>query len=183
MKIWYLKIIVIVPILLLVLQGCMLMHFIDDHHSKMMGHDSKSHADSKDVGHQGRAHEPIGFLDQEPRKDHQGDVTAEIQFVGLTNQGEIAFRVKMDSHTIRLDQYLLDQSSTLANDQGVKVKASTWETSRPSKHHVSGTLYFPSKDASGKVLFGPGTRKVTLMIKGLAGISERVFQWNVSSRS
>jgi len=32
MKIWYTKIIVIVPILLLVLQGCMLMHFMDDHH-------------------------------------------------------------------------------------------------------------------------------------------------------
>lgn len=72
MKIWYLKIIVLVPILLLVLQGCMLMHFMDDHHSGMMGHGAKNHEGEKDTGHQVGASQQTDLLDKRLRTDSQG---------------------------------------------------------------------------------------------------------------
>jgi len=173
----------IAPALILILQGCMLMHFMDDHHSKMMGHDSKDHSGDKHGEIRSRGQQPIHPLDVEPRKDIQGGVTVEIRFAGLMRQGEIAFAVKMNTHSMDLNQYPLDQLSTLIDDQGIQVKASKWETSRPTGHHVSGTLYFPIKEASGKMLLTPGARKLTLVIRELAGIPERVFRWEVSSGS
>jgi hypothetical protein len=72
MKIHYPKIIVILPILLLVLQGCMLMHFMDDHHSGMMGHGTKNHESEKDTGHQVGASQQTDLLDKRLRTDSQG---------------------------------------------------------------------------------------------------------------
>jgi len=181
MKIQKLIIAIIVLFSLPALSGCMLMHFIDNHHSKMMRHDSKGDSGDKHGEIRSRGHQPIHPLDVEPRKDMQGGVAVEIRFAGLMRQGEIAFVVKMNTHSADLTQYSLDQLCTLINDQGIEVKASRWETSRPSGDHVSGTLYFPVQDTSGRMLLAHGVQKLILRFKDVAGISERVFQWNLIS--
>ena len=181
MQIWYLKIIVIVPILLLVLQGCMLMHFMDDHHSGMMGHGTKTHEGEKDTGHQAAASQQTDLLDKRLRTDSQGGLRVEIQFKEVMEKGELAFAVRMSDHVVGINQYALDNLSTVANDQGTQVRATRWQSIALSPQRVSGTLYFFGKDDSGRPLLAHGVQKVTLSIKDMAGISERIFQWNLTS--
>ena len=181
MKIHNPKIIVIVPILLLVIQGCMLMHFMDDRHSGRMGHETKNHEGEKDTWDQTAASQQTDLLDKRLRTDSQGGLIVEIQFKELTEKGELAFAVRMNDHVSGINQYALDNLSTLANDQGTQVQATRWQSITLSTQRVSGTLYFPAKDESGKSLLAHGVRSVTLRIKDMAGISERIFQWNLSS--
>ena len=181
MQIWYLKIIVIVPILLLVLQGCMLRHFMDDHHSGMMGHGTKNHEGEKETGQQVGASQQTDLLDKRLRTDSQGGLRVEIQFKEVTEKRELAFAVRMSDHVVGINQYALDNLSTVANDQGTQVQAKKWQSIALSPQRVSGTLYFPGKDDSGKSLLAHGARNVTLRIKDMAGVSERIFQWNLTS--
>ena len=160
----------------LILQGCMLMHFMDDHHSGMMGHGKESHEGKKEGEHQSAV-----LLDRNLRTDSRGGIIVEIQFRELTEKGELAFTVRMNDHVPGTNEYALDNLAILANDQGIQVQASRWQSITLSAQRVSGTLYFPAKDDSGKPLLGHGVHNMTLTIKGLAGIRERVFRWNVAS--
>ncbi len=173
-KLW-----IITPALFLVFlisPGCMLMYFADDHHSGMMGHGKETHEGKKEGGHQQAI-----LLDKSPRTDSQGGMIVEIQFKELTEKGELAFAVKMNDHVIGINQYALDNLATLGNEQGTEVRASRWQSITLSPQRVSGTLYFPAKDSSGNLLLVHGVRNVTLKIKEMAGIPERIFQWNLAS--
>jgi len=181
MKNWYLKIIMVVPILLFGLQGCMLMHLMDDHHSRMMGHGTKKHEGQEDTGHQAGVSQQTDLLDKRLRTDSQGGLRVEIQFKEVTEKGELAFAVRMNDHVVGINQYALDNLSTVANDQGTQVQATRWQSIALSPQRVSGTLYFPGKDDSGRPLLPHGVRNVILRIKDIAGISERIFQWNLTS--
>ena len=154
--------------MLLFSQGCARMHFSGE------GRDTKEKLP--------RAERPKGPLDELPRIDHQGKVSVEITFAGVTYREDVAFHVKIGTHAVKPSEYALDEMSTLANDLGTKVQASKWEITFMSAAGTSigGTIYFPSKDASGKPLIAQEVRNLTLKIEDLAGIPERVFQWNVS---
>ncbi len=123
--------------------------------------------------------EQRNLLDDSPRIDSEGDVRVEVRFAGLTFRENLAFSVTMDSRSATFGQYPLAKMATLANDRGAQVQAVMWEILLSIDHRIDGTIYFPSKDASGDALLGEMVRKVTLKIEGLAGIPELVFQWNV----
>ncbi len=164
-----------------ILQGCMLMHLVDDHHSGMMGHGAKNHEHDKGRGQPVSEHRPIVLPDDQPRKDIQGGVAVEIQFDEVTDKGELAFRVKMTDHSSSLEFYKLEQTSSLINNHGAEVSASRWRPTSPDRQHVIGKIYFPVKDPAGKPLLGHGAGKLALKIKDLGGIPERVFEWKVGS--
>ncbi len=170
MKVQYLKffLVLMIAFVLLISQGCMRINFIGE------GREDKER--------QEKADQPKGPLDEKPRIDTQGDVAVEIQFAGLTHRGEFAFKVEIDNRSTKLGQYAFDKNSTLANDQGTRVQASKWEVSFISVrgYILSGTIYFPSKDASGEPLINQEVRNLTLKIEDLAGIPERVFLWSIS---
>ncbi len=166
--------------IVLILQGCMLMHFMDDHHSGMMGHGKETHEGNKDSGDHPVANQPEDLLDKRLQTDSQGGMILEIQFKELTEKGELAFAVRMNDHVIGINQYALDNLAFLANDQGTQVQASRWQSITLSEQRVSGTLYFPAEDNSGSPVLVHGIGSVTLIIKGLAGIPERIFQWTLA---
>ena len=170
MRIHCLKFILVLAtaLVLLINQGCIRIHFAGE--------------GQEDKGKQLKMMGQKGPLDEEPRIDTQGDVTVEIRFAGITFREDLAFNVKMDAHSVEIVRYRLNKMSTLANDQGTQVQASMWEISfiSVSGDTLSGTIYFPSKDASGKPLISQGVRNLTLKIEDLAGIPERVFQWSIS---
>ncbi len=178
-----LKLIIFASILslaVLISPACMLMHFMGDHHEGMMGHEAKNHEKDKDTGGHA-AHQQAGLLDKRLRTDSQGGITVQIQFKELTEKEELAFMLKLHDHVVGINEYALDNLAILVNDGGTQVQASTWQSIALSPQHVSGTLYFPAKDDAGKPLLGHGVHNMTLTIKGLAGIRERVFRWNVAS--
>jgi len=171
MRAHYFKVmsVIVVAFVLLISQGCTRINFITE------GREDKEK--------RSKAVQPKGLLDEASRIDTQGEVTIEIKFAGLTYREDLAFNVKMDSHSVKLGQYPLDKMSTLSNDKGLQVKASKWEITLLIDHQAFGTIYFPTKDASGSPLLAEGVRNVTLKIEKLAGIPERVFQWDVASGS
>jgi len=154
-----------IVIVLLTSQGCMHINFIGEKEQ-----DKEKHS---------KAAQAKGQMDGTPRRDTQGEVSVEIQFGGRSGKGEIAFQVKMDAHSIVLSRHPLENLSTLANDQGAKVRASKWEIAGSTDHRVSGTIYFPAQDANGNPMLAPGVTKISLAIRDLGGIPERGFYWNL----
>jgi len=103
-----------------------------------------------------------------------GQVTIRVTWSG-PSVGPI-FSVVMDTHVVDLDQYDLLALALLRTDQGVEVQPSAWDAP-PGGHHREGTLAFPETTADGYPLIGPETYAIELVIRDVAGIAERVFQW------
>ena len=90
--------------------------------------------------------------------------------VELTAGSEVRFEVRMNTHSVALDQDLT-VISLLKDNKGNIFQATGWEGSPPGGHHRSGTLSFPA--------LAQGTETVTLIIKGVGKDSERIFSWQV----
>lgn len=87
------------------------------------------------------------------------------------------FTVALDTHSVDLDGYDLSRLAVLRTDQGVELKPTGWDAAKGG-HHREGKLTFPATTADGKPVLGPGTRTVVLVIRDVAGVPERVFQWS-----
>ena len=99
--------------------------------------------------------------------------------VAVTRQAEAAaptFTVALDTHSVELDGYDLRQLAVLRTDQGREVRPSGWDAPKGG-HHRSGALTFPAMASDGSPLVGPTTRELTLVIRDVAGVPERVFRW------
>lgn len=105
-----------------------------------------------------------------------GEATVEVTWKG-GNAGP-AFDVTMDTHSVDLDAYDLRKRAVLRNDRGLEVRAKTWDAPKGG-HHREGTLSFSEKTADGQDLIGPDTRRVELIIREVAGVPERSFEWNL----
>ncbi len=103
--------------------------------------------------------------------------------IAATWEGEAAgpvFDVALNTHSVDLDGIDLAQSADLRADNGVEVKPAAWEAPKGG-HHRSGVLTFPTTTPDGKPLIAKDTRVLMLTIRGVAGVPERVFRWELSS--
>lgn len=101
--------------------------------------------------------------------------------ITVTWQGKSAgpvFSVEMDTHTVDLDSYNLQQLAVLRLDQGQEIAPSSWNT-LAGGHHRRGTLAFPSTRPNGTPVIKPKTQRVELIIRNVSGVPERIFQWRV----
>jgi len=99
--------------------------------------------------------------------------------IAATLQGggaETIFNVAMNTHAVDLDGYDLKQLAVLWIDGGREVQPASWEAPKGG-HHRSGTLTFPATGPDGKPLIASGAHTIELMIRGVAGVPERVFAW------
>ena len=106
--------------------------------------------------------------------DEHGQVT-----IAATWQGSGAptvFTIAKNTHAVDLDSYDLKQLAVLRIDGGSEIRPTSWEALEGG-HHRSGTLTFPATDADGKPLIASGTRTIELIVRNVAGVSERVFAW------
>lgn len=105
-----------------------------------------------------------------------GEVTVEVTWKG--ESAGPAFDVTMDTHSVDLDGYDLRKQAVLRNDRGQEVRARAWDAPKGG-HHREGTLSFPEKTTGGSDLIGPDTRRIELVIRDVAGVPERSFEWNL----
>lgn len=103
-----------------------------------------------------------------------GRVTVKVTWTGAASG--IAFRVIMDTHSVDLDGYDLQQLAVLRTDQGLESQPSGWDAPKGG-HHREGTLTFPATTADGTPLIGPSTGTIELLIRDVAGVPERSFRW------
>ena len=114
-------------------------------------------------------------------KNQGGAVTVQATYLGAAAMGTVEalrFEIRLDTHSVNLDQYDFKQLATLQNDRGVAVKPLTFEK-KGSGHHVQQVLSFPAKDEAGKPVLGEGARAVELVLSDLANVPQRILRWEV----
>ena len=105
--------------------------------------------------------------------NNEGSVTVEAQWKGVQG-GSLVFGITMNTHAVDLDQYDLAKLTVLNDDSGKEYSPVSWRSS-PGGHHREGTLIFPLPDS----LQQDQTKYVRMVIKGIAGVNERILQWDL----
>jgi len=82
------------------------------------------------------------------------------------------FSVVLNTHSVDL-RYDLATIAVLRADNGEEVTALKWDGPTDGGHHVRGVLSFPKFNAS--------TQSVMLVLRDIAGVSERIFEWRLTS--
>ena len=114
-------------------------------------------------------------------KNRGGAVTVEAKYLGTATVGAveaIRFEIKLDTHSVNLDQYDLKQLATLRNDRGVAVKPLSFEKTG-SGHHIQNVLAFPAKDEAGNPVVGGTANSIELVLIDVADVPQRVLRWDV----
>ncbi len=100
----------------------------------------------------------------------KNSVNVDVVPVQLASGKQVKFDVRMSTHSVELGQDMV-AVSLLKDSNGQVYRTENWKGSPPGGHHRSGTLEFP-------VIKGyPGS--VTLIIKNIASVPERVFTWKI----
>lgn len=81
------------------------------------------------------------------------------------------FEVVLDTHSASLTQDLRDVA-VLSDGAGGEYPPTAWEGDPPGGHHRKGVLVFAP--------ISPMPVSLTLKIRGIAGVPERIFAWTVS---
>ncbi len=102
-----------------------------------------------------------------------GSVTIDVEWVRAENNS-LVFDVAMNTHSVDLDQYNLDQLTTLRDDVGDEYYPISWD-SAPGGHHRRGTLTFTLPDS----LSNGEAKYVEMIIRDVADITERVLRWEL----
>jgi Spy/CpxP family protein refolding chaperone len=116
------------------------------------------------------------------QEDRQGAVTVTVTLLTPDKprtDGTLAVQVKLDTHAVDLDPYQLERLALLRDAQGREIQAVGLESPSGSGHHREGVLTFPGTDASGKPLLSPEAKSLILILRGIGGVQERVFRWQL----
>jgi Spy/CpxP family protein refolding chaperone len=116
------------------------------------------------------------------QQDTQGAVTVTATLLTPDKprpDGKLAVQVKLDTHAVELDQYQLEKLAVLRDAQGREIHALELESPSGSGHHREGVLTFPGTDASGKPVLSPEANALTLIIRSIGGVPERLFRWRL----
>lgn len=105
------------------------------------------------------------------RTSETGGVTVDVTYI---NPGEDspAFNIKLDSHSLDLDQYKLETIVFLRDKKGQEYANPAVESPSGSGHHRSGVVRFKGVDISMATA-------IELVIKDMAGAKERVFRFDI----
>lgn len=104
------------------------------------------------------------------RTSSEGGVTVKTTLLSPEGAGETRFQVVLDTHSVNLDGYDLKALTLLRDDAGKTYEPSRIEN-KGSGHHREITVLFS----------GPtnAVKRLELVIKGIAGIKERTFLWEL----
>lgn len=132
---------------------------------------SKSGSDSTGSPSQNQnatAQQPIGkFV---PQTNEEANVSIEVTPTVIEKGKDPQFQIAFNTHSVDLS-FNVTKIVVLVDDKGNNYSASSWDGSGPGGHHRNGTLNFSKPLADVKY--------VELIIKDVAGVSERKFRWNI----
>ena len=104
------------------------------------------------------------------KKSRKNGVTVEVKPMTFAPGQPAKFEVAMNTHSGDLGSDMA-AVSTLRDDLGQEYKPTKWDGDGPGGHHRSGVLEFPTLEGNPK--------SVTLIIKNIAKVPERIFKWNL----
>jgi Spy/CpxP family protein refolding chaperone len=123
-----------------------------------------------------------GSPQQLTQEDRQGGVTVSATLLTPEKpraDGKLAVQVKLETHSVDLDQYQLEKLAVLRDAQGREVQPAGLESASGSGHHREAVLTFPGVDTAGTPLLKPEAKALTLIVRGIGGVLERTFRWQL----
>jgi len=106
----------------------------------------------------------------EMRSNRENRVRVDVKPVQLAPGQPARFEVRMNTHSEALGEDMV-AVSTLKDNEGREYRATAWRGSVPGGHHRTGVLEFPD--------LRNNTASITLILKGIAKVPERIFAWTV----
>src|SRR4030095_12481773 len=103
------------------------------------------------------------------RTQSGGGVTVKVTYLNPQGTEDARFEISLDTHSVDLDSYDLRALSSLRDDAGKTYQPSNVEN-KGSGHHRRVVLVFPKP--------APGSSRIELVIKDIAGVKERSFVWD-----
>lgn len=100
---------------------------------------------------------------QKSQERAEAGVTAKVALE--STDGTIRFKVALETHTVELDKYRFDEIVALRG--GGKEYPARVKSQEGSGHHRAAVVEFDN----------PGAKEVEIVIKGVAGVKERVFKF------
>jgi hypothetical protein len=113
------------------------------------------------------------------RTNDEGPVEMAVLYLNPLRQEagqELSFEVRMNTHSVGLDAYKMENISFLRIDGGTEQKALGWFKPGGGGHHRSGVLKFAGPIPSG-------AQSLQVIIRGIGGVQERVFEWKLPLES
>ena len=102
--------------------------------------------------------------------NRENRVRVDVVPVQLESGKSAKFEIRMNTHSGDLSQDLVSVS-TLKDDNGREYRPVDWQGAPPGGHHRTGVLEFPALNGN--------TKSVTLVIKDVASVPERIYKWNL----
>lgn len=97
-----------------------------------------------------------------------GGVTVTVTL--LSKPGDApTFQVSLDTHSVNLDTYRFEEIVRLRDGRGGELMPTAVEGAEGGGHHRKATIRFA----------WPGPKSLEVVVKGVAGVPERVFRWAV----
>ena len=106
----------------------------------------------------------------EMRSNRENQVRVDVKPVQLAPGHPAKFEVRMNTHSEPLEEDMVAISS-LKDNTGRVYQATAWQGSGPGGHHRKGVLEFPKLEGN--------TESITLIIRKIAKVPERIFEWTV----
>ena len=104
------------------------------------------------------------------KSNKENRVRVDVRPVQLFPGKPAKFEIRMNTHSGDLSQDLI-AVCTLKDSNGREYRPINWNGSPPGGHHRSGVLEFSELDE--------GTESITLVIREVADVPERVFNWSI----
>ena len=101
-----------------------------------------------------------------------GSVVVEVMPLALKIGSPSEFEIAMNTHSVDLSNDML-KAVVLRDDTGKEYAPARWDGPDGGGHHRLGKIEFPA--------LASGAKSVTLIVKGIASVPERIFTWEIHS--
>jgi hypothetical protein len=107
------------------------------------------------------------------RVNNEGAVKVSVVYLTPEKSPEkgVAFKLTLSTHSVDLDQYNIQKLSFVRVDGGVSLPSLKWVPAGAG-HHLQGTLRFAEE-------LPAGNHRIELIVKGIDGVKERIFKWQL----
>lgn len=103
----------------------------------------------------------------------QAEVTVKVTYLN-PGKGSPEFKVTLDTHSVDLDRYKIEDVTILRDDKGKDYHPDLISASGTG-HHREATVEFKDMDI-------PSAKYVELVIEDVAGVAERVFRFEIADK-
>jgi hypothetical protein len=105
------------------------------------------------------------------KRNSQGPVTVSVTLMNLPAPGDpVKAKVVLDTHSVALDSIKFEEAVAFRTGDGSDIPPSAVEQATGSGHHREAVLIFARP---------VGTGALTIIIKNVGGVAERIFSWEL----